>query len=74
MRKNTDEATLKSGEYFQQAIEKDPNFALAYVELAFYYMMAGFGNMRPNEAWPKAEEAVVRALAIDEKLSELTGY
>ena len=29
-RKNTDEATLKSGEYFQQAIEKDPNFALAY--------------------------------------------
>jgi tetratricopeptide (TPR) repeat protein len=69
-RKNTDEATLESGEYFKQAIEKDPNFALAYVGLAEYYnIMAGFGNMRPNEALPKAEEAVSRALAIDEKLS-----
>lgn len=69
-RKNTDEATLESGEYFKQAIEKDPNFALAYVGLAEYYnIMAGFGNMRPNEALPKAEEALSSALAIDEKLS-----
>ena len=53
--KNTDEATLKSGGYFQQAIGKDPNFALAYVGLADYYvLMAGAGNMRPNEAWPQA--------------------
>ena len=71
--KNTDEATLKSGEYFERAIEKDPNFALAYVELATYYsIMANFGNMRPNEARPKAEEAAVRALAIDDSLAELT--
>ena len=71
LRKNTDEATRKSGEYFQQAIGKDPNFALAHVGLASYYwMMAGYGNMRPNDAWPKAEEAVSRALAIDEKLSD----
>jgi serine/threonine protein kinase/tetratricopeptide (TPR) repeat protein len=70
-RKNTDEATLKSGEYFRQAIEKDPNFALAYVGLAKYYIvMASFGNMRPNEAWPKAESALVKGLAIDEKLSD----
>ena len=67
--KNTDEATLKSGEYFQQAIEKDPNFALAYVGLADYYIiMAGFGNMRSNEALPQAEAAAVKALAIDERL------
>jgi len=67
--KNTDEATLKSGEYFRQAMEKDPNFALAYVGLADYYnIMAGFGNMRPNEALPKAEAAAVKALAIDERL------
>ena len=70
-RKNTDAATIKSGEYFQQAIEKDPNFALAYVGLASYYsVMANFGNMRPNEAWPKAEEALVKALAIDDRLAE----
>jgi serine/threonine-protein kinase len=69
--KNTDEATLKSGEYFRQAIGKDPNFALAYVGLAQYYnVMANFGNMRPNEAWPKAEEALVKALAIDDRLAE----
>ena len=69
--KNTDEATLKSGEYFERAIEKDPNFALAYVELALYYsIMANFGNMRPNEARPKSEEAAVRALAIDDSLAE----
>jgi adenylate cyclase len=68
--KNTDEATLKSGEYFQQAIGKDPNFALAYVGLSDYYMlMAGAGNMRPNEAWPQAEEAAVKALAIDERIT-----
>ena len=70
LNKNTDEATLKSGEYFKRAIEKDPNFALAFVELAFYYnIMANFGNMRPNEARPKAEEAAVRALAIDDSLA-----
>jgi serine/threonine protein kinase len=69
--KNEDEATLKSGQYFKQAIEKDPNFALAYVGLGKYYgMLAGFGNMRPNEAWPKAEEAVSRAIAIDDSLGE----
>jgi tetratricopeptide (TPR) repeat protein len=68
-RKNTDEATIESGEYFKQAIEKDPNFALAYAGLANYYnIMAGFGNMRPNEALPKAEAAAVKALAIDERL------
>ena len=70
LNKNTDEATLKSGEYFERAIEKDPNFAPAYVELAFYYsIMANFGNMRPNEARPKGEEAAVRALAIDDRLA-----
>jgi TolB-like protein len=69
--KNTDEATLKSGEYFKKAIEKDPNFALAYAELGLYYtIMGGFGNMRSNEALPKAEEAAVKALAIDDRISE----
>jgi len=74
-RKNTEEATLKSGEYFQLAIEKDPNFALAYVGLAQYYaMMAGFGQLRPNEAWPKAEEAVIKALALDDGLADAHGF
>jgi serine/threonine-protein kinase len=61
----------KSAEFFLKAIEKDPNFALAYAGRADYYAkMANFGLMAPNEAWPKSEEAAVKALAIDETLSE----
>jgi TolB-like protein/DNA-binding winged helix-turn-helix (wHTH) protein/Tfp pilus assembly protein PilF len=70
-RKNTDEARIKSGEYFQKAIEKDPNYALGYAGLAGYYgSMANFGQMPPNEAWQNSEEAAVKALAIDDKLGE----
>jgi serine/threonine-protein kinase len=69
--KGGDEARLKSGEYFQKAIEKDPNFALGYAGLADYYsVMANFGQMPLKEAWQKAEAAAVKALAIDDGLGE----
>jgi len=69
--KFTDEALIKSGEYFQRAIEKDPNYALAYAGLAdSYSAMAFFGQMPPKEAWRKSEEAAVKALAIDDALGE----
>jgi len=69
--KNTDEARIKSGEYFQKAIEKDPNYALGYAGLAGYYgSMANFGIMSPKQAWRNSEEAAVKALAIDDKLGE----
>ena len=69
--KITDEGRVKSGEYFQKAIEKDPNYALAYAGLAAYYgSMANFGQMPPKEAWRNSEEAAVKALAIDDKLGE----
>jgi len=70
-RKITDEARVKSGEYFQKAVEKDPNYALGYAGLAGYYgSMANFGQMPPKEAWRNSEEAAVKALAIDDKLGE----
>ena|SRR5215813_3860743 len=70
-RKLTDESRIKSGEYFQKAIEKDPNFALGYAGLAGTYMtLALYGQMPPKEAWQKAEEAAVKALAIDDTLGE----
>jgi serine/threonine protein kinase/Tfp pilus assembly protein PilF len=47
--------------YFQQAIEKDPNFALGYVGLA------EFISQRDR---PKAKEYIMRALAIDNQLSD----
>ena len=69
--KNTDEARIRSGEYFQKAIEKDPNYALGYAGLAAYYgSMANFGQMPPKEAWRNSEQAAVKALAIDDKLGE----
>jgi serine/threonine-protein kinase len=71
LHKFTVEGRIKSGEYFQKAIEKDPNFALGYVGLADAYVnFALFGQMPPNEAWQKSEEAAVKALAIDDGLGE----
>jgi len=50
-----------SADYFQRAIEKDPNFALGYIGLA------EFLSERDR---PKAKEYVMRALAIDNQLSD----
>jgi serine/threonine protein kinase/Tfp pilus assembly protein PilF len=67
----TPEGWQKSIEYFQQAIEKDPSYALAYVGVSNAYSALGFFDvMLPREAWPKAEEAAVKALEIDDTLGE----
>ena len=61
----------KSREYFQQAIDLDPNYALAYSGLADYYGFASaVGLLPPNENWPKAEAAANKALALDDTLAE----
>src|SRR5437870_6174071 len=61
----------KSREYFQQAIDLDPTYALAYTGLADYYgFAAASGLLPPNENWPKAEAAVNKALALDDTLAE----
>jgi TolB-like protein/Flp pilus assembly protein TadD len=59
----------KSLEYFQQAIEKDPNYALAYACIGWNYNgQLMFGFLSPKEAFPKAKEAAERALEIDNTL------
>ncbi|MBA2526029.1 MAG: tetratricopeptide repeat protein, partial [Pyrinomonadaceae bacterium] len=61
----------KSRDYFQQAIDLDPTYALAYSGLADYYGFASAaGLLPPNENWPKAEAAANKALALDETLAE----
>jgi serine/threonine protein kinase/Flp pilus assembly protein TadD len=61
----------KSGDYFQQAIDLDPSYALAYSGLADYYGWASAsGVLRSNENWPKAEAAANKALALDDTLAE----
>jgi eukaryotic-like serine/threonine-protein kinase len=72
--KRSPEAMHKAIEYFQQAIERDPNFALAYSGLADTYNLLGGpeagGDMPPNEVLPKAKAAALKALEIDETLAE----
>jgi len=67
--KRTSEALIKSIEYFNQAIEKDPSFALAYAGLADCYVVPA-NSLPPREAMPKAKAAAVRALELDEALAE----
>jgi DNA-binding winged helix-turn-helix (wHTH) protein/TolB-like protein len=61
----------KAIENFKQALEKDPGYAMAYSGLADSYHLLGYlGAMPPREAYPKGEEAALKALQIDETLSE----
>jgi len=68
----TEESTGKAIEYFQQAIAKDPVYALAYSGLADSYSALVFPieAVTPREAMPKAKEAAMKALAIDNALAE----
>jgi DNA-binding winged helix-turn-helix (wHTH) protein/TolB-like protein/Tfp pilus assembly protein PilF len=63
---------LKAGvDYFKQAIEGDPQYALAYAGLAdSYNMLAAYGLVPPKESFPQAKEAAWRALKIDDTLVE----
>jgi TolB-like protein/Flp pilus assembly protein TadD len=69
--KRTVEGLKKSIDYFQQAVEKDPTYALAYSGLADSYNMLGlWGDLPQMESAPKAKAAATRALEIDEQLAE----
>lgn len=67
-----DEEGLKAAVlYFEKAIQKDPDFALAWVGLADTYNLLGeFTNLSRRELHPKAMAAVTRAMAIDNQLAE----
>ncbi|MGH7457330.1 MAG: hypothetical protein ACRENG_38630, partial [bacterium] len=68
--KYTKEGFEKGLSYFHQAVAKDPNYALAYDGLAYYYSNALEWIMSPKEAQPQAKEAAKKALALDETLAE----
>ena len=71
LNKFTTENFYKAIEYFNQAIEADPNYALAYAGLAdAYVMLTEMGPIPPLEAMPKAKEFALRALSLDEELAE----
>jgi len=66
------EGGLQKGiEFFQQAIDIDPLYALAYTGIADSYSLLGhYGFLPPREACPKAKIAAEKALEIDDKLAE----
>jgi Tfp pilus assembly protein PilF len=57
-------------DYFQQALAKDPNYALAYSGLAYYYILQDDWYLPPEESARKAKEAAKKALEIDEANAE----
>jgi serine/threonine protein kinase/Tfp pilus assembly protein PilF len=60
----------KALEYYEQAIAIDPNYALAYAELASVYTsLAGSSFLDPKKAMPKAEAAAKKALELDADLA-----
>lgn len=57
--------------YFQQAIDKDPSYALAYAGLAdCHNLHSYYGELPPRESFPKAKAASIKALEIDDGLAE----
>jgi tetratricopeptide (TPR) repeat protein len=68
------ETSQKAVDYFEQAIEKDPSFAKAYAALASVYSVWIPGMAQgPRDRMPKAREFAMKALALDNTISESHG-
>src|SRR5881227_2694580 len=71
LNKRTGTDLRKAIEYFDQAIAKDPNYALAYVGLADSYLLLRFyGGASPDESIVPAATAAKKALELDDSLAE----
>jgi tetratricopeptide (TPR) repeat protein len=69
--KRTPEGLRKGEEYFQEAIARDPRFALAYVGLAdTYFGFQFFGLVSPRHFQAQERLAILKAIALDDSLAE----
>ncbi|MGA9770213.1 MAG: protein kinase [Blastocatellia bacterium] len=69
--KRTEEGLNRGVEYFKQAIEKDPGYALAYAGMAdCYAIMVELEGSSPTEIRPKVKAAAQKALELDDSLAE----
>jgi len=70
--KRTPDWIKKGVESFLQAIDLDPNYALAYAGLAeaYGFLASSTGGQPPREAYPKAKAAATKALELDDTLGE----
>lgn len=69
MTKGTPEGIEKSIEYFRQAIDLDPKYAMAYAGLSDSYMRLGRSGRPPADFVPKSRAAVMKALELDETVA-----
>lgn len=70
LNERTKEAAQNAAASFQQAISNDPHYALAYAELANAYVLLGTYGEPPWQLYPKAEQAVFKALELNPSLAE----
>lgn len=69
--KNSPKEFGKSRDYFHRSVDADPSYALGYCGLNSYYGYgAAWGMLPADEAWPKAEWAITKALELDDTLAE----
>jgi serine/threonine protein kinase/Tfp pilus assembly protein PilF len=67
----TEDGFYKAIEYFQQAVDKDPGYALAYTGLADSYVLLGWNSyLPPKDAFPKGKMAAMQALRLEPDLGE----
>jgi tetratricopeptide (TPR) repeat protein len=66
----TEDRFKKALGFYQQAIEKDPRFALAYAGEADTNVMAADVFIAPREAFPKAKEGALKAIELEDNLAE----
>src|SRR5207244_2292554 len=69
--KRTGEAIKRGIDYLNRAVEKDPNYAVAYAGLAeSYVLLANYSDSTPEEAYSKARAAATEALKLNDNLCE----
>jgi serine/threonine protein kinase/tetratricopeptide (TPR) repeat protein len=67
----TEDGFYRAIEYFQQAVEKDPTYALAHTGIADSYVLLGWNSyLPPKDAFPKGKIAAMKALRLDPQLGE----
>ena len=67
----TPEGYQRAGQFFQQAIAEDPSYAEAYAGLADSHALLGYyGVIAPKDAFPRAKAAALKALELNDSLSE----
>ncbi len=59
-------------QYLEQAVDRDPEFAEAYATLgwAYSFLGTGYGQREPSTVYPRAREAALRALELDDQMAD----